>query len=589
MILVIDVGNTRLKWAWLTSTGLSDQQAVVHRDAKPGIWTTAPFESGQRPSRVLVSNVAGPVMAKMLTRLTKKMFRVDIEFVTAAREFHGLTSGYLDPSLLGADRWLALIGAWTRVRTALCVVDAGTAVKVDSVDSSGQHLGGLIAPGIHMMREALLSNTSDIAKAAFNSTPSLAGVLANNTIAAASRGAVFALAGMAGSCRRGHRAEHRHRSEAVHYRRRCQLDRRNHANAWRNRSRTWCCKAWQSSRRSRAKAVFRPGARNLISDVAGLTVGHATDEEIRAPASPALLCTAGWVASVDIRGGGPGTRETDALASENLVGRAHALVLAGGSVFGLAAADGVAAALSVQGTGLQWRPKSPAIPIVPSAVLHDLGNGGDKNWGLTPPYRELGIRAAAAAVSDFTLGSVGAGRGAMAGLLKGGIGSASVDLHDGLIVGALVAVNSVGSPLMPDGRTYWAWAFELGQEFGGGGPPQNDHGFLSDPAPDESRLLAIGRLTQGANTTLAAVACNADLSTAECKRVAMMAHDGIARALRPAHTPFDGDTVFALASGELTLEKNPLRPAQVGRIGSAAADCLARAIARGVHEARTRG
>ena len=197
MILVIDVGNTRLKWAWLTSTGLSDQQAVVHRDAKPGIWTTALFKSGQRPTRVLVSNVAGLGMARTLARLTKKNFRVDVEFVTASREFHGLTSGYLDPSLLGADRWLALIGAWTRARTSLCVVDAGTAVKVDSVDSSGQHLGGLIAPGMHMMREVLMSNTSDIAKAALNSSPSLAGVHANNTIAAVSRGAVFALAGMA--------------------------------------------------------------------------------------------------------------------------------------------------------------------------------------------------------------------------------------------------------------------------------------------------------------------------------------------------------------------------------------------------------
>jgi L-aminopeptidase/D-esterase-like protein len=331
--------------------------------------------------------------------------------------------------------------------------------------------------------------------------------------------------------------------------------------------------------------VFRPGARNLITDIAGLKVGHATDENARTGVT-ALLCAAGWVASVDVRGGGPGTRETDALASENLVGRAHALVLAGGSVFGLAAADGVAASLSMQGIGLQWRRQSPAIPIVPGAVLHDLGNGGDKNWGLAPPYRELGIRAVAAAAPDFALGSVGAGRGAMAGLLKGGIGSASVDLHDGLIVGALVAVNSVGSPLMPDGKTYWAWAFELGQEFGGGGPPQHAMD-LSDPAPEESRLLAIGRLTQGANTTLAVVACNADLNTAECKRVAMMAQDGIARSLRPAHTPFDGDTVFALASGELALENKPLRAAQIGRIGSAAADCLARAIARGVHEART--
>jgi type III pantothenate kinase len=197
MILVIDVGNTRLKWAWLTSTGLSDQQAVVHRDTKPAIWTSALFKSGQTPSRVLVSNVAGPDMGKTLNRLAKKTFRVDAEFITAASEFQGLTNGYLDPSLLGADRWLALIGAWTKARTALCVVDAGTAVKVDSVDSGGHHQGGLIAPGIHMMREALMNKTSDIAKAASNSSPSLAGVLANNTIAAVSRGAVFALAGMA--------------------------------------------------------------------------------------------------------------------------------------------------------------------------------------------------------------------------------------------------------------------------------------------------------------------------------------------------------------------------------------------------------
>ncbi len=197
MILVIDVGNTRLKWAWLTNTGLSDQQAVVHRDAKAGLWTAALFETPQRPSRILVSNVAGADMAKTLSKLAKKMFHVEIEFVTATQEYHGLTNGYLDPTLLGADRWLALIGAWTRAKGALCVVDAGTAVKVDSVDARGQHLGGLIAPGIHMMREALMSKTSDIAKAASSSTPSLAGVLANNTVGAVSRGAIFALAGMA--------------------------------------------------------------------------------------------------------------------------------------------------------------------------------------------------------------------------------------------------------------------------------------------------------------------------------------------------------------------------------------------------------
>lgn len=327
--------------------------------------------------------------------------------------------------------------------------------------------------------------------------------------------------------------------------------------------------------------MFRPGSRNLITDVAGLKVGHATNEVVRSGVT-VLLCESGWAAAVDVRGGGPGTRETDALAPENLVGRAHAVVLAGGSVFGLAAADGVAASLSAQGTGLKLRTGSPSIPIVPCAVLHDLGNGGDKDWGLSPPYRDLGLRASTAAQADFALGSCGAGRGAQAGMRKGGIGSASLDCHGGLVVGALVAVNSVGSVLMPDGKTFWAWPFELQKEFGGGGPPQTAMD-LSDPAPDEARLLGLGRLRSGVNTTIAVVACNADLSSVDCRRVAMMAQDGIARAVRPAHTPFDGDTVFALASAELPLDNNVLRAAQVGRIGSAAADCLARAIARAVH------
>jgi L-aminopeptidase/D-esterase-like protein len=218
---------------------------------------------------------------------------------------------------------------------------------------------------------------------------------------------------------------------------------------------------------------------------------------------------------------------------------------------------------------------------VPSAVLHDLGNGGEKNWGASPPYRDLGIRALESAGVDFALGSVGAGRGAMAGLIKGGVGSASLNLNDGLIVGALVALNSIGSALMPDGKTYWAWPFELEREFGGSGPPLHAMD-ASDPAPDESRLMALGRLQAGANTTLGVVACNADLTTVECKRVAMMAQDGIARAVRPAHTPFDGDTIFALASGEFRVPAEQ-RAAQIGRIGSAAADCVARAIARAVH------
>jgi L-aminopeptidase/D-esterase-like protein len=234
---------------------------------------------------------------------------------------------------------------------------------------------------------------------------------------------------------------------------------------------------------------------------------------------------------------------------------------------------------------LHLRPGSPAIPIVPCAVLHDLGNGGNKAWGTTPPYRELGIRALHAAADEFALGSIGAGRGAVAGLVKGGVGSVSLNLGEGLHVGALVALNSVGSALMPDGKTYWAWAFELDHELGGAAPPGAGMD-LSDPVPEESRLSSLGRLEPGVNTTLAVVACSADLSTAECKRVAMMAHDGIARAVRPAHTPFDGDTVFALASGAIALGPSGLRAADVARIGSAAADCVSRAIARAVHEAR---
>lgn len=326
--------------------------------------------------------------------------------------------------------------------------------------------------------------------------------------------------------------------------------------------------------------MYRSGPRNLITDVSGLGVGHATDEHIESGVT-ALRCSAAWAAAVDVRGGAPGSRETDVLSPENLIGRAHALVLAGGSVFGLAAADGVAAALSAKGIGLEFRRGSPAVPIVPCAVLYDLGNGGDKHWGLAPPYRELGMRALEAAGAEFALGSVGAGRGAMAGLVKGGIGSASLDLGGGLMVGALVALNCVGSALMPHGKTYWAWAFELGGEFGGRGPPNSAE--VSDPAPEESRLQALGRLHAGANTTLGVVACNADLTTVECKRVAIMAQDGIARAVRPAHTPFDGDTIFALASGAKALDPDRGRAAHIGRIGSAAADCLARSIARAVH------
>ncbi|PXA93549.1 peptidase T4 [Caulobacter sp. D5] len=329
----------------------------------------------------------------------------------------------------------------------------------------------------------------------------------------------------------------------------------------------------------------RPGPRNLITDVAGLTVGHAQDEAV-ASGVTALLCPEAWTAGVDVRGGGPGTREIDVLKPENNFSKAHAICLSGGSVFGLGAADGVVAALSAAGRGIRLAPTSPAIPIVPAAVLHDLGNGGDKDWGLDPPYRWLGIEAAAAAGEDFALGSVGAGVGAMAGLSKGGIGSASLDLGDGLVVGALAAVNPVGSVRMADGQTFWAWPWEIDGEFGGVRPAP-DAPTQVEPIPDDSKLAALGRLTQGANTTLAVVAVTADLTTAECTRLAMMAQDGLARAIRPVHTPFDGDVVFALASGAQALGDGPGRAVALARLGSAAADTLARAIARGVFEAQS--
>jgi L-aminopeptidase/D-esterase-like protein len=323
----------------------------------------------------------------------------------------------------------------------------------------------------------------------------------------------------------------------------------------------------------------RPGPLNLITDVPGLRVGHATDPACRSGVT-VLLVDGFWAAGVDVRGGGPGTRETEALAPENVVGRAHAIVLSGGSVFGLGAADGVTAALSARGQGLRLKPGAPAIPLVPAAVLHDLANGGDKDWGLEPPYRRLGMVAEAAAQREFALGRVGAGRGAMAGLIPGGIGSSSLDLGDGLIVGALVAANPIGSTLMPDGQTFWAWPFEIDAEFGGRHPqPQ---AAVVEPLPDQSRLAALGRSQAGANTTLAVIACNAELTSAECKRIAMMAHDGMARAVRPAHTPFDGDTIFALAGGQQDIGSGNARQVQIGRLGSAAADCLARAIARAV-------
>ena len=320
----------------------------------------------------------------------------------------------------------------------------------------------------------------------------------------------------------------------------------------------------------------RPGVRNLITDVPGLKVGQAQDLRLRSGVT-VILPDARAVCACDVRGGGPGTRETDALAAENLVDAVDAVVLSGGSVYGLAAADGVAAWLGARGRGFVVSPDPavPPSPVIPSAILFDLANGGDKAWGETPPYGALGRQAVASADAAFELGSAGAGCGAMAGAIKGGVGSASVVSADGFTVGAVVAVNCWGSVIAPGGRSFWAAPYEIDTEFGGLGSA----GLSA--APDDwglSKAPAGGR-----NTTIACVAVDAVLTPAQARRVAVMAQDGLARAIRPVHAPFDGDVVFVISTAARPLP-DPA-PYAVARLGALAADCLARAVARGVHAA----
>jgi L-aminopeptidase/D-esterase-like protein len=318
-----------------------------------------------------------------------------------------------------------------------------------------------------------------------------------------------------------------------------------------------------------------PGLLNLITDVPGLRVGQAHDAAARTGVT-VILPDDRCVCACDVRGGAPGTRETDALAPENLVEAVDAVVLSGGSVYGLAAADGVVAWLGARGRGYGMAAGVPPSPVVPGAILFDMANGGDKAWGESPPHRELGRRAVASADHRFDLGTAGAGYGAMAGALKGGIGSASGRSADGFTVGAVVAVNCWGSVVAPGGRTFWAAPYELGDEFGGLGAAGLRAG------PDEWGLAK--RPDAARNTTLACVATDAVLTPAQAKRFAVMAQDGLARAIRPVHAPFDGDVVFALSTGRAPLGETA--DLTLARLGALAADTLARAVARGVFEAK---
>ena len=310
---------------------------------------------------------------------------------------------------------------------------------------------------------------------------------------------------------------------------------------------------------------MRPGRLNLITDVAGLRVGNAQDDALKSGVT-VLVGDAPFTAGVQIMGGAPGTRETDLLAPDKTVQQVDALVLSGGSAFGLDAASGVMDGLRAQGRG--FAVDDQRVPIVPAAILFDLLNGGAKDWAANP-YAALGRTALDAAKPTFHLGTTGAGTGATTATLKGGLGSASAILPSGHTVGTLVAVNALGTATVGDSAHFWAGPWEIGTEFGGRGPA------ISYP-----RHMPPTKL--GGATTIAIIATDADLTQAQCTRLATAAHDGMARALVPSHTPMDGDLVFAVSTGAKSLTNDPL---DTLALGHAAATCLARAIARGVYHA----
>ncbi len=313
--------------------------------------------------------------------------------------------------------------------------------------------------------------------------------------------------------------------------------------------------------------------KNLLTDISGVRVGHADDTAL-ASGVTAVIFDKPAVAAIDVRGGGPGTREETVLDLQSTVDAIDGIALSGGSALGLDAAGGVQAWLAEQGRGLRIR--DAVIPIVPGAICFDLLNGGNKAWGRFPPYRDLGYAAAAAAADDFALGSAGAGLGATTANFKGGLGSASAQTAGGVKVAALAVVNAVGSVTVGDGPWFWAAPFEIGGEFGGRGLPPT-----FDPDMLRARLKGGPEATSAENTTLAVVVTDALLTKPQTKRLAMIAQTGMARAIYPVHAPLDGDVVFAAATGEKPID--PLFG--LTELGMVAANVLARAIARGVYQA----
>jgi L-aminopeptidase/D-esterase-like protein len=309
---------------------------------------------------------------------------------------------------------------------------------------------------------------------------------------------------------------------------------------------------------------------NLLTDIAGVRVGHADDATL-ASGVTAVIFDKPAVASMDVRGGGPGTREGSLLDLVNVVEQIDAITLSGGSAFGLEAGGGVQAWLAEQGRG--FRVREALVPIVPGAICFDLLNGGNKQWGRFAPYRDLGYAAAAAANASFALGSVGAGLGATVSNLKGGLGSASAATPGGVKVAALAVVNAIGSVTVGDGPWFWAAPFEIDGEYGGRGLPPS---FTA-----EMLAMRLKGASPAENTTLAIVVTDAILTKPQAKRLAMIAQTGFARAIYPVHAPLDGDVVFAAATGEKPID--PL--VGLTELGMVAANVTARAIARGVHTA----
>ncbi|MBA5777667.1 P1 family peptidase [Stappia sp. F7233] len=314
---------------------------------------------------------------------------------------------------------------------------------------------------------------------------------------------------------------------------------------------------------------------NLITDVPGLRIGNAGDDRLKSGVT-VVLPDQPATASIAIMGGAPGTRDASLLAPEQTVQQIDALVLSGGSAFGLDAGSGVQAELAAMGRGFAIGPAR--VPIVPTAILFDLLNGGDKDWGRNNPYKALGRQAVDAAFEgdglDFALGSAGAGLGATTANLKGGLGSASARTRSGATVGALVAVNALGRATMGDGPHFWAAAFEREGEFGGLGLPAS----LPEGATDV--VTKLDGLEAGGNTTIAVIATDAALTKPELTRLAVMAHDGYARALWPSHTALDGDLIFALSTAREPAPGNLVDQVELGAL---AASTMARAIARAIY------